>query len=221
MKCLLLDPGLTDYKTAYELQKRYVELVKSKAIEGALILTEHKPVFTLGRSARNENLLVSEETARARGIDIVYADRGGDITFHGPGQLIAYPIIDLTWRRKDIHTYIRDIEEMAIRILADFDITAFRIKYRSGAWTASGKLASIGIGISRWVSYHGLAINASVDLSYFDMINPCGMKDIRVASISQIKGSSIDLCLIKERLLSHFCSLFSCNIIYSDFLFAI
>lgn len=212
MEYELIDLGLTEYNQAYILQRRYLELVKSNVREGFLLFTEHEPVFTLGRSAGWKNLLIDEKTLQSYDIDVVQTDRGGDITFHGPGQLVVYIIIDLRRHYRDVHRYLRDIEETVILTLSTFGIAAFRIKERTGVWAKEGKLASIGIGVSRWVSYHGLAINANADLGYFKMIHPCGLKDITVTSIREIKGSITDPGLLKKKMADSFCAVFNCNV---------
>ena len=211
MEYQCIDIGLTDYRQGLALQKEYLGLVKSGEIEGALIFTEHRPVFTLGRSADKNNFLINEKSIKAQGIEIHEADRGGDITFHGPGQLVAYPIIDLNNHYRDIHRYLRGLEEATISTLSDFQIDSFREDKRTGCWTAHGKIASIGIAASRWITYHGVAINANVDLKYFDMIHPCGFKDIKVTSIEEILSKPADLALLKQSFLNHFSKAFQCT----------
>jgi len=212
MECALIDLGLTDYKSAFSFQQQCLDEVKAHSAEAFLVLTEHKPVYTLGRFAKDENLLIDIDTAKSKDIDVVRTNRGGDITFHGPGQLVAYPILDLTKFHKDVHRYLHELEDLAINLFADFDIQAFKVKARTGAWTEEGKMASIGIGVSRWVTYHGIAINANVDLEYFRMINPCGFTDIKVTSMHNMLGRDVDMETLKERFISHFCRLFCVSI---------
>lgn len=213
MQCISIDLGLTDYKQARAFQKECVDGVKSKVAEGFLIFTEHKPVFTLGRFAKWDNLLIDVETAESYGVEIIKTDRGGDITFHGPGQLLVYPILNLTDNRRDVHSFLRDLEEIVIRALAEFNVFSYRFNGRTGVWTKKGKIASIGIGISRWVTYHGIAINANVDLRYFEMIYPCGFKDIKVTSIKDILKKEIDSDILKCKLTRHFCDVFNLTIV--------
>ncbi|NQT94869.1 MAG: lipoyl(octanoyl) transferase LipB [Candidatus Omnitrophica bacterium] len=204
-----IDLGLTSYRSAYDFQKQCVEEVKSGSVDGFLLLTEHNPVFTLGRFAQKENLLVGTEEAESKGIDVIETNRGGDITFHGPGQLVAYPIFNLSNHHKDVHRYLRELEKVAIGTLADFGLEAFSVKARTGCWMKNGKIASIGIGISRWVTYHGIAINANVDLKFFDMINPCGFKDIDVTSMKEMLGHDIDMEALKEKFIVNFSNIFN------------
>ncbi|NQT90896.1 MAG: lipoyl(octanoyl) transferase LipB [Candidatus Omnitrophica bacterium] len=204
MRCKSIDLGLTDFREAYKFQRQCLEEVKSGSSAGFLLFTEHRPVFTMGRFAKRDNLLIDEETAKARGIDIVKTDRGGDITFHGPGQMVAYPVFDLKKGIKDVHRFLSMLEDVAISCLKEFGIPSHRIKGRTGAWTDKGKIASIGIGVSKWVTFHGIAINANVDLDYFNMINPCGFKDIKVTSMKEMLGKEIDLPLLKDRLIKQF-----------------
>lgn len=212
-ECTYIDLGLTDYRAAYIFQKQCVGEVKSKSSNGFLIFTEHKPVFTLGRFANGDNLLIGVKTAESYGIDIIKTDRGGDVTFHGPGQLLAYPILELSEGHRDVHRFLRALEEIIIRTLLEFGISSFRQKGRTGVWTEDGKISSIGIGISRWVSYHGLAVNANVDLRYFGMIHPCGFKDIKVTSMQDILKIEIDSDILKSRLTRQFCDVFNMTIV--------
>jgi lipoyl(octanoyl) transferase len=198
----VLDLGLIDYRRCYEIQKQCLSDVKLQKEEGFLILCEHHPVFTIGRFGLSENLLISKEEALSRGIEIIKTDRGGDITFHGPGQLVVYPILPLFRIYKDVHRYLHSLEEVVINILGEFGIVGYRIEGRTGVWTDFGKICSIGIGVSRWITYHGIAFNVNVDLSYFDMINPCGFKDIKVTSMKNILSREVDIQLLKERLSS-------------------
>lgn len=212
MQCSIIDLGLTDYKRAYAFQKECVEELKSKRSGGFLIFTEHKPVFTLGRFAKRDNLLINEELARAGGIDIIKTDRGGDVTFHGPGQAVTYPIFNLTEIYRDVHRFLRDLEEAVILTMSEFKIASFRFKGRPGVWTDAGKISSVGIGISRWITYHGIAVNANVDLGYFKMIYPCGFKDIRVTSMKEILKKEVGSRLLKSRLSENFRRVFNLDI---------
>lgn len=204
IQCKIIDLGLTDYKGAYAFQKERAEELKSKRSGGFLIFTEHRPVFTLGRFAKRDNLLIDEESAKSRGIAIIKTDRGGDVTFHGPGQVVIYPIFNLTEIYQDVHRFLRDLEEVVIRTLAEFKIPSFRFKGRPGVWTDKGKISSVGIGVSRWVTYHGIAVNADVDLRYFEMINPCGFKDIKVTSMREVLKREVDLGALKGKLSEYF-----------------
>src|SRR6202171_4997892 len=193
-EALQVDLGLIGYAEAWELQKRVAAARKADAIEDALLLCEHPHVITLGRSGKRENLLASEHVLRQKGVEFHASDRGGDITYHGPGQIVGYPILDLGAIRRDVGWYVRMLEEVMIRTTEEFGISAEREAGKTGIWvepkTAKGggppaggkaglqmpeKLGAIGVHISRWVSSHGFAYNVATDLRYFDLIVPCGI----------------------------------------------
>ncbi len=204
----IIDLGLVSFDKAYCVQKEVLSSVKARESGESLILAEHYPVFTIGRLGKKENILAGAEKLNSRGIDIVNTDRGGDITFHGPGQIVAYPIFDLTKRCKDMHKFLRGVEEVIILTLSDYGIDSFRIKGRTGCWTDKGKIASIGVAASGWVTYHGLALNANVDLSYFDMINPCGFNNISMTSMQEILCEEVGMEKLKKGLISRFSDVF-------------
>ena len=196
--CSIVDVGLIGYAEAWELQKRLVAGRKAGAIEDVLLLCEHPHVITLGRSGKREHLLASEQVLRQKGVDFVSSDRGGDITYHGPGQLVGYPILNLGAIRKDVVWYVRMLEEVMIRATAEFGISAERVAGKTGIWVlgtandsnAPGieeeKLGAIGVHISRWVTSHGFAYNVSTDLRYFDLIVPCGITGRKATSLEKI-----------------------------------
>lgn len=190
---MICDLGLTDYEDTYRIQKEFVTRRKLGEIEDSLLITEHTPVFTIGRVGNPENLLVDEASLVSKGIKFVRVDRGGDITCHMPGQLVVYPVIDLKPRGRDLHKYLRDLEEVAIKFLQRYGIMACRFEGRTGAWVGGKKIVSIGIGASDWVTYHGMSINIRNDLHYFSMINPCGMPEARAISMEAILGKDIDM----------------------------
>ncbi len=193
--CLTVDLGLIGYAEAYALQKRVVAARKADAIEDALLLCEHPPVITLGRSGKRENLLASEHVLRQKGVEFQPSDRGGDITYHGPGQIVGYPILNLGAIRRDVMWYVRMLEEAMIRATAEFGITAERVAGKTGIWVRAGsteeKLAAIGVRISRWVTSHGFAYNVSTDLRNFDLIVPCGIADRKATSLEKLLGRSV------------------------------
>ena len=213
MEYKIFDLGLIDYNKAYLTQREVLHSVKSRAYNGAIILGEHLPVFTIGRSASSDNFIISRDNVRSLGIDIVRTDRGGDITFHGPGQIVAYPIFNLNMHERDMHKFLRSIEEVVIDLLMCYGITSFRIAGRTGCWTRQGKIASMGIGASNWITYHGLALNANTELKYFDMINPCGYKDIKMTSMKEIMHEYVDMQALKARLLESFEKVFSIRLL--------
>jgi lipoate-protein ligase B len=207
-KLYVIKPGLMNYKEAWDLQKRLVKLRALKKLPDCLIITEHEPVITMGRSANNNNLLVSRNELADRGIEYFYIERGGDITAHNPGQVVAYPIIDLSARGKDLHQYLRDLETVVIDTLAEFDIKASTRRNMTGAWVNSHKLAAIGVAVSSWVSYHGLALNVENDLELFKLINPCGITGYPVGSISSILGKKISADKAAKILIEKFAACF-------------
>jgi len=204
----ILDLGLVSFGEAYSVQKEALASVKLRKEGESIIFAQHYPVFTIGRLGKRENILANAQELNSRGIDIINTDRGGDITFHGPGQIVVYPILDLTKRSKDMHKFLRGLEEVVILTLSGYSVNSFRIKDRTGCWTDKGKIASIGVAASGWVTYHGFALNANVDLSYFDMINPCGFRDINMTSMKDILDNEVDLEKLKERLIRHFSDVF-------------
>jgi lipoyl(octanoyl) transferase len=195
-KCLIVELGLMAYAEAWELQKRIVAARKVNAVEDVLLLCEHPHVITLGRNGKRENLLASENVLRQKGVELHATDRGGDITYHGPGQLVGYPILNLGAIRRDVVWYVRMLEEAMIRTTAEFGVTAGREPGKTGVWVkgghASEKLAAIGVHLSRWVTSHGFAYNVSTDLRYFDLIVPCGIADRKATSLEKLLGHSVE-----------------------------
>jgi lipoyl(octanoyl) transferase len=214
--CLTVDLGLTGYAEAWELQKRIVAARKANAIDDVLLLCEHPHVITFGRNGKRENLLASEHVLRQKGVELHPTDRGGDITYHGPGQLVGYPILNLGAIRRDVVWYVRTLEEAMIRTTAEFGITAGREPGKTGVWVKNGvnsghveeKLAAIGVHISRWVTSHGFAYNVSTDLRYFDLIVPCGIADRKATSLEKLLGRSVDEKEVAPRIATHLGDLF-------------
>jgi lipoate-protein ligase B len=184
--------GRVAYDRAWALQRELVAARQAGAARDTLLLLEHPPVITLGRSGESAHLLGTEAELERRGVSFVETDRGGDITFHGPGQIVGYAIVDLAGRGRDLHRYLRDLEAVLIRALAEFGIGAGRIEGLTGVWVGDAKVAAIGIRVSRWVTHHGFALNVDTDLSYFDLIVPCGIADRRVTSMEALLGGSVD-----------------------------
>jgi lipoyl(octanoyl) transferase len=173
-----------------------------------LLLLEHDPVFTLGRNARPENVLLPAEALRARGFDVFETGRGGDVTYHGPGQVVGYPILDLGPDRRDVHRYVRDLEEVLIRTCADHGIEAGRVEGLTGAWVGREKIGAIGVRIARWVTSHGFAFNVSTDLAAFDLIVPCGIRGRGVTSLERLLGRTVPLDDVMDRLTWHVAAVF-------------
>lgn len=177
--------GLVPYRKALELQMMLLEMRKNGEIGDTLLLLEHPPTFTIGRKGNKGHLLINERYLSERGIHFEEISRGGDITFHGPGQLVGYPIMDLNTKGRDVHKYLRGLEELIVLVLKDFGIEANRIDGLTGVWVEGHKIASIGVGVKRWVTYHGFALNVNTELSYFDMIVPCGIPDVKMTSLAR------------------------------------
>lgn len=201
----IIDAGFAEYREVYNLQKELVRKRKAGLIGDTLILAEHPPVFTIGRRGSAANLLVSEGCLKENSLELIRVDRGGDITFHGPGQLVLYPILDLLGWGGDIRLYIRRLEDVMIDFLSRYNISGIRISGDTGVWIDKDtKIGFIGIGVSRWVTYHGLSINVNTPLRYFDMIRPCGLRRCAVASVSSILKKDIDAADAKAHLIDSF-----------------
>ena len=200
--------GRVRYTDALDLQARLVRERRAGAIPDTLLLLEHDPVFTLGRNARRENLLLSAEALCERGFDVFETGRGGDVTYHGPGQVVGYPILDLSPDRQDVHRYVRDLEEVMIRTCADYGVEAGRVAGLTGVWVGADKIGAIGVRISRWVTSHGFAYNVSTDLAAFDLIVPCGIRGRGVTSLALLLGREAPLAEVEDRLATHFAALF-------------
>jgi lipoate-protein ligase B len=211
--CHIVDLGLMGYAEAWALQKRVVAARKAGAIEDVLLLCEHPHVITQGRSGKRENLLASEHVLKQKGVEFHATDRGGDITYHGPGQIVGYPILNLSAIRRDVVWYVRMLEEAMIRATAEFGITAERIAGKTGIWVrrenAEEKLAAIGVHISRWVTWHGFAYNVSTDLRFFDLIVPCGIADRKATSLEKLLGRRVETKEVAPRIAKHLGEVFS------------
>jgi lipoyl(octanoyl) transferase len=199
--------GLVEYAAAWELQRRVVAARKAGAVPDVLLLCEHPHVITLGRNGKLANLRASDHMLRQMGVSFFETDRGGDITYHGPGQLVGYPILNLAEIRRDVAWYMRSLEEAMIRATAEFGIPSRRVAGRTGVWVDSlaesggeEKLAAIGVHLSRWVTSHGFAYNVSTDLRYFDLIVPCGIAGKRATSLEKLLGHSVKMEEVSPRI---------------------
>ena len=226
--CQIIDLGLIGYAEAYALQKRVVAARKADAIGDVLLFCEHTPVITQGRNGKREHLLVSENVLRQRNVEFFETSRGGDVTYHGPGQLVGYPILQLGTIRKDVVWYVRMLEEVMIRASAEFGISAHREEGKTGIWvgnedknftqraqssqsgeeTAAEKLGAIGVHISRWVTSHGFAYNVATDLRNFDLIVPCGIAGRKAASLEKLLGRAVKLNEVAPKIVAHFGDVF-------------
>ena len=230
-KCFTVDLGLIGYAEAYALQKRIVAARKADAIEDILLLCEHPHVITQGRNGKREHLLAGEHVLRQKGVEFYETSRGGDITYHGPGQIVGYPILNLGQIRRDVVWYVRMLEEAMIRATAEFGVVAVREPGKTGVWVKGGsftshesqvtshptkisfageaeKLGAIGVHISRWVTSHGFAYNVSTDLRFFDLIVPCGIADRKATSLEKLLGQAVEKAEVAPRIARHLGELF-------------
>ncbi len=209
MLCVVEQLGLMDYAQALRLQQEKVALRKARAIPETLLLLQHSHVYTLGRNARQEHFLASPEQLAQLKAEVFETDRGGDITYHGPGQLVGYPILDLSQHRRDLAWYVRSLEEVLIRVARDFGIQAGRLPGAPGVWVESEKLAALGVHVSRWLTSHGFALNVNTDLSYFRWIVPCGLQGKGVTSLEKLLGRGLEVNAVAERVIERFGDVFN------------
>ena len=230
--CLIVDLGFIGYADAFELQKRIVAARKAEAIGDVLLLCEHPHVITLGRSGKRENLLASERVLAQKGVEFHATNRGGDITYHGPGQIVGYPVIQLAAIRRDVVWYVRMLEEVMIRTCGDFGIAARREEGKTGAWVpllkteekkiapqraqssqssdgvTAEKIGAIGVHISRWVTSHGFAFNVATDLRFFELIVPCGIAERKATSLEKVLGRAVKRNEAGTKIVEHFGEVF-------------
>ena len=206
--------GVVPYADGLELQADLVNKRRTDDIPDTLLLLEHPHVVTLGSSSDSAHVLADQAERDRLGIELFESGRGGDVTYHGPGQLVAYPILDLKPNRKDLHRYLRDLETVLIAVAASFDVHAERSEGLTGVWTETGKLAAIGVRVSSgWITSHGVALNVSTDLVYFDTIVPCGISDRDVTSLELELKRTVTVAEASEALVEHFADVFLCDII--------
>jgi lipoyl(octanoyl) transferase len=200
--------GHRRYAEVWELQKSLVQQRIADEVGDTLILVEHNHVYTLGRNADENNLIADEAWLKGRGVEIFNIERGGDITYHGPGQIVGYPILALRRHGHDIHKYLRDIEEVIIRTLAEYDIEGGRDPENTGVWVGSEKIAAIGVKLTRWITMHGFAFNINTDLNYFTGIIPCGIQHKGVTTLQRLLGRDVPLPEVEEKVINHFKTIF-------------
>lgn len=208
--------GRVPYADAHALQERLVEERKAERVGDSLLLLEHPKVITLGRRANTENILFSREALEQSGYELFETGRGGDVTFHGPGQLVGYPIVDLKPDRLDVRRYVRDLEETMIRVCADYGLSAARSEGFNGTWIGNRKVGAVGVRISQWVTMHGFALNVSTELSAFSAIVPCGIADRGVTSLSTELERDVEIAEVEERVAFHFARLFEAELAFAD-----
>ncbi|MGB8836632.1 MAG: lipoyl(octanoyl) transferase LipB, partial [Candidatus Acidiferrales bacterium] len=211
--CWAVNLGLLRYVPACTLQTRAVEARKAGAVPDVLLLCEHPHVITLGRNGKREHLRASERLLAQMNVTFHPTDRGGDITYHGPGQIVGYPILDLAQHRRDVRWYVNQLEEVMIRASADFGVAGRRVADRHGIWldsaTGEEKLAALGVHLSRWVTSHGFAYNVSTDLRYFDLIVPCGIDGKRATSLERVLNRAVSSAEVQAKLVAHFGHVFN------------
>jgi lipoyl(octanoyl) transferase len=200
--------GWVEYSAGLAMQERAVEAYNNGRAE-QLFLLEHPHVLTLGRGGDSDHVLLDPDRLEALNIQVHHTGRGGDVTYHGPGQLVGYPIINLRPDRCDVHRYVRDIEEVLIRTIADFGVAGTRIPGLTGVWVGNEKIGAIGVRIARWITSHGFALNVNTDLSYFKLIVPCGITDKGVTSLSKILGHEIEMAKVAQQVAERFGEVFS------------
>lgn len=202
--------GLVPYGDALQMQRELVEERRASRIPDLLLLLQHPHVLTLGvnRDGGRSHVLATPERLRALGVELFETGRGGDVTYHGPGQIVGYPILDLRPDRCDVHHYVRDLEEVMIRVVGEYGIRAGRVPGLTGAWVGAEKIGAIGVRISRWITSHGFAFNVATDLDYFKLIVPCGIADRGVTSLSRLTGTPVALAAVEDLFVRHFCEVF-------------
>ncbi|HEX9251774.1 MAG TPA: lipoyl(octanoyl) transferase LipB [Ignavibacteriaceae bacterium] len=207
-KLVYCDLGLIDYKDAWDIQKSVHQLRIENKIDDVLFLLEHPHTYTLGKTADKENLVGDKKYLDENNISVYDIDRGGDITYHGPGQIVGYPIISLTNWKQDTHKYLRAIEEVILRVCTEYNLTGSRVEKYTGVWIENRKICAIGIKVSRWITMHGFAFNVNTDLKLFKGIIPCGISDKEVTSLNRELNKEIRLNDIKEKIIHHFDDIF-------------
>jgi len=209
----LLNLGLVPYDEGLELQHRIVEARKAGQLDDVLILLEHPPVITLGRQADETNIIAAPAFLDELGVQVRRVERGGDVTYHGPGQLMGYPILNLRNHRKDVGWYVRSLQEVLVSALADFGIDAeARTGSDTGVWVGNDKIVAIGARIEEWVSYHGFALYVDPIMSHFDLIVPCGLRDRGITAMRQLIGESVDMEAVRRLVAKHFAVVFDVDL---------
>lgn len=210
-KCLVLEVERICYNDAFELQRKLVSARLNNEIEDTLILLEHDPVFTVPSTQTLNNILVPTEILSREGIEVCRTDRGGDVTYHGPGQVVGYSIMDLKEQGRDLHRYIRNVEQVLIDTLKDYGIAAQRDPKHPGVWTSNKKIAAIGIAVKNgWITMHGFALNVNPDMNHFTMIVPCGISDKGVTSMAEKLGAPVDRRALQKKLIRQYAKIFDC-----------
>jgi len=216
MQCVVRQLGQIEYREAYELQKELLEKRVNGQIADTLLLLEHPPTITVGKAGKLENVLASQTELASAGVSLILTDRGGDVTYHGPGQIVGYPILDLRERNRDVHRYVHHLEEMLIRTLADYSIKSERDPSHAGVWVNDEEIAALGLRIHKWITMHGFALNVNTDLNHFSLINPCGFTNKTATSMARLLGYQLSTGEVTGRLLSHFADVFEVQLKFAD-----
>ena len=214
--CVVRQLGRIEYHRAFELQKELLQQRWQGQIADTLLLLEHPPTITVGKSGKLENVLAAPAQLAGAGVSLIFTDRGGDVTYHGPGQIVGYPILDLRGRGRDAHQYVHNLEEMLIRTLADYDIESGRANNHAGVWADDMEIAALGLSIRKWIAMHGFALNVNTDLGHFRLINPCGFKNKKATSMAQLLGHELPIDDVAEHLLAHFADVFKVELKSAD-----
>jgi lipoyl(octanoyl) transferase len=209
-KLLVRKLGRVEYGAALDVQRETEQSVKASQQPDTLLLLEHPHTLTVGRRGDSAGILMSGDLLKARGVTVFETNRGGKVTYHGLGQIVGYPIINLSPDREDVHRYVRELEEVLIRTLADFQVSAFRIEGLTGVHTARGKIAAIGVHIARWVTTHGFALNVNTDLSFFNLIIACDGE--QVTSMEDLLGHEVDMHEVEDRIMARFAEVFEMDV---------
>lgn len=210
MKLNIVKLGLIEYRTALDLQLKILKLVQQEAIDDVLLLLEHPPVLTIGINGKENNILVNEDALGVMGVSVIHSNRGGDVTYHGPGQVVVYPILNLNNFGKDVKDYVRRLEETSISLLQEeYGLNADRKSGFPGVWVGNDKITAIGCAVKRWVTMHGFAFNVNTNLEHFKWINPCGFTDKGATSLEKLLGESQDMDRVEELIMKHFTAIFN------------
>lgn len=212
----LINLDLIEYRRAWDFQREIVAAKLKSDLPDILILLEHNPVITLGRRGNRQHIRASPEALIAEGINIYHVERGGEVTYHGPGQIVGYPILNLRNWRRDVSWYVFNLEEILVRTLMDFGIKGTRNRLNRGVWVRNSKIGSIGVAITRWVTYHGFSLNVSPNMNHYSLITPCGLEGIEVTSLKELLGREPDHHRVKDSISRHFQQVFDLELVRMD-----
>ncbi len=214
--CVVRQLGRIEYHRAFELQKELLQQRLQGRIFDTLLLLEHPPTITIGKLGKLENVLAAPAQLSRAGVSLIFTDRGGDVTYHGPGQIVGYPILDLRERERDIHRYVYSLEEALTRTLADYGIKSGRDHNHAGVWANDMEIAALGLSVRRWITMHGFALNVNTKLDHFSLINPCGFANKTATSMARLLGHKLPKDEVTQRLLAHFAEVFEVELKFGD-----